>query len=295
MHTTPFVKAFFDHATNTVSYVVADQDTRHAAIIDSVMDYEQESGTLSYKSLDAIIEFVQDEGYIIDWILETHAHADHLSAAPYLQQQLGGTIAIGENIALVQRFFGKVFFSQETEKRSTEDFDHLFHDGEIFHIGQIEARVMFTPGHTPADATYIIGDVAFVGDTLFMPDYGSARCDFPGGSAETLYESVQKIYELPNETRLFMCHDYLPSNRKEYVWETTVAEQKTHNIHLNTNIDQEAFVSMRTKRDATLGMPTLIIPSLQVNIHGGKLPEPETNEIQYLKIPLNSVFSKKEI
>lgn len=294
MQHTPIIKAFFDKATSTVSYVVADPETRHAAIIDSVMDYEPASGTISFASADAIINYVQEEGYLIDWILETHAHADHLSAAPYLQEKLGGKIAIGEHIDTVQRFFGNVFSTDTAHEHHPQEFDHLFTDGETFPIGHLEARVMHTPGHTPADITYIIGDAAFVGDTLFMPDYGSARCDFPGGSAETLYQSVQKIYTLPDTTRLFMCHDYLPTHRKEYQWETTVVEEKTHNIHLNESVSQEKFVSMRTKRDATLGMPTLIIPSLQVNIHAGRLPEAEKNGITYFRIPLNSVFSPEE-
>ncbi len=294
MQNTPIIKAFFDTATNTISYVVADPETRHAAIIDSVMDYEPASGTISFVGAQQIVDYVTEEGYSVDWILETHAHADHLSAAPYLQEKLGGKIAIGEHITVVERFFGKIFNTGTLHERHTEDFDHLFVDGETFAIGHLEAHVMHTPGHTPADITYIIGDTAFVGDTLFMPDYGSARCDFPGGSAEALYQSVQKIYALPDETRLFMCHDYLPSNRKEYVWETTVGQEKAHNIHLGESISQENFVAMRTKRDATLGMPTLIIPSLQVNIRGGRLPKADSNGIRYLKTPLNSVFSQEE-
>lgn len=293
MQNSPLIKAFFDHATHTVSYVIADPITRHAAIIDSVMDYEPASGTISFVGAQKIIDYIQEEGLIIEWILETHAHADHLSAAPYLQEKLGGKIAIGEHIHCVQRFFGKIFNADTDYERHAKDFDYLFTDGERFHIGHLEVQVMHTPGHTPADITYIIGDVSFVGDTLCMPDYGSARCDFPGGSPETLYQSVQKIYTLPDETRLFMCHDYLPAHRKDFQWESTVAEEKAHNIHLQKSITEEKFVALCTKRDATLGMPALIIPSLQVNIHGGRLPEADKNGTMYFRIPLNSIFSKE--
>lgn len=293
MHSLPLVKSFFDSHTNTISHLVVDSETLHAAIIDSVMDYDPASGTLSFASADTLIQHVRNKGYTIDWILETHVHADHLSAAPYIKEKLGGKIAIGEHIRTVQDFFGKVFNVGTQYERTAKEFDHLFSDGESFTIGNLTARVLFTPGHTPADVTYIIGDAAFVGDTLFMPDYGSARCDFPGGNAEALYQSVQKIYALPDNTRLFLCHDYLPANRNEYLWETTVAEEKTKNIHLNTSINKESFVEMRTKRDVTLGMPALIIPSLQVNIHAGRLPQAQENGISYLKVPLNSVFSKK--
>ncbi len=288
----PIIKAFFDIHTNTVSYVVSDPETGRSAIIDSVMDYDPASGSITSISADKIVQYVKENDYTVDWILETHAHADHLSAAPYLQDTLGGKIAIGEHIQTVQDFFERIFPFQDTSTHSAKNFDHLFTDGEVFSIGTLEARVLHTPGHTPADITYIIGNAAFVGDTLFMPDYGSARCDFPGGNAETLYQSVQKIYALPEDTRLYMCHDYLPEKRQTYLWETTVAEEKMHNIHLNSSIPLHEFVAMREARDTELGMPTLIIPSLQANIQAGKLPAPEKNGIRYFKIPLNSIFSK---
>ena len=289
---TPLIKAFFYLDTNTVSYVVSDPETRHAAIIDSVMDYDPASGSITSTGADKIVQYVKENGYTVDWILETHAHADHLSAAPYLQDTLGGKIAIGEHIRTVQDFFAKIFHAKDALAYAIKTFDHLFTDGEVFSIGNLEAQVLHTPGHTPADVTYLIGEAAFVGDTLFMPDYGSARCDFPGGNAETLYQSVQKIYALPEATRLYMCHDYLPEKRQTYLWETTVAEEKMHNIHLNSSISLHEFVAMREARDKDLGMPTLIIPSLQVNIQAGKLPELEENGIRYFKIPLNSIFSK---
>jgi glyoxylase-like metal-dependent hydrolase (beta-lactamase superfamily II) len=288
----PIIKAFFDIHTNTVSYVVSDSETGHSAIIDSVMDYDPARGSITSTSADRIVQYVKENDYTVDWILETHAHADHLSAAPYLQDTLGGKIAIGEHIQTVQDFFKRIFSFQDTPTYTTKTFDHLFTDGEVFSIGTLEARVLHTPGHTPADVTYLVGNAAFVGDTLFMPDYGSARCDFPGGNAETLYQSVQKIYALPEDTRLYMCHDYLPEKRQTYLWETTVAEEKMHNIHLNSSIPLHEFVALREARDADLGMPTLIIPSLQVNIQAGKLPAPEKNGIRYFKIPLNSIFSK---
>lgn len=285
----PTVKAFFDKDTNTVSYVVSDPATKRCAVIDSVLDYDPASGRTSTASADALIAYVQSEGLIVDWMLETHAHADHLSAAPYIQEKLGGTLAIGENIKIVQDVFGKIFNAGTEFQRDGSQFDKLFNEGDTFKIGEIEARVLHTPGHTPACLTYVIGDAAFVGDTLFMPDYGSARCDFPGGDARMLYRSVRKIFALPPETRLFMCHDYLPAGRTDYVWETTVAEQRAKNIHLHDGITEDEFVAMRTSRDAKLGMPRLILPSVQVNMRAGHLPEPEENGTQYLKIPINKL------
>lgn len=284
---TPVVYSFFDQATNTVSHVAVDETTKQCAIIDTVLDYEPNAAKISFDSADKIIDFVQKHNLKTQWVMETHAHADHLSAAPYIQQKLGGTLAIGEHIKVVQEAFGKVFnFGTEFE-RDASQFDHLFKDGDTFKIGNIEAKAIHTPGHTPADMVYVIGDAAFVGDTLFMPDFGTARCDFPGGSAEEMYASIQKIYALPDETRIFLCHDYLPEGRSEYVWETTVAEQKQNNIHVATDKDQSDFVKMRTERDAKLGMPKLIIPAIQTNIRAGNLPESEDNGTQYLKVPIN--------
>ncbi len=289
----PEVQGFFDPHTNTISYVIADPQTNACAIVDSVMDYEPNSATISFDSAQTIIDYISTHGYTVEWILETHAHADHLSAAPYLQQKLGGKIAIGANITIVQEVFGKVFNEGTEFQRDGSQFDRLWHDGDTFSIGSIPATILSTPGHTPADITYIIGDSAFVGDTLFMPDYGTARCDFPGGSAETLYQSVQKLFSLPDHMRMFLCHDYLPEGRSEYVWETTIGEQKKQNIHIKEGTDPERFVQTRQTKDKTLGMPRLIIPSIQVNIHAGTLPTPENNGTTYLKIPVNSAFSKK--
>ncbi len=285
----PDIKAFFDTDTNTVSYVVSDPETRRCAVIDSVLDYDPASGRTSTASADALIAYVKERQLTVDWMLETHAHADHLSAAPYIQEKLGGTLAIGENIKVVQGVFGKIFNAGTEFQRDGSQFDRLFAEGDTFKVGRIEAHVLHTPGHTPACLTYVIGDGAFVGDTLFMPDYGSARCDFPGGDARTLYRSVRKIFELPPETRLFMCHDYLPEGRRDYVWETTVAEQRAGNIHLRDGISEDEFVAMRTARDATLGMPRLILPSVQVNMRAGHLPEPDDNGVSYLKIPVNAL------
>lgn len=284
---TPTVHSFFDQATYTISHIVVDEATKKAAVIDSVMDYEPNSARISFESAGRMIQFVKDNGFEVEWIIETHAHADHLSAAPYIQDKLGGKIAIGEHIKTVQEVFGKVFNFGTEFKRDASQFDYLFRDGEKFQLGSIEAHVMYTPGHTPADMTYVIGNAAFVGDTIFMPDFGTARCDFPGGSADTLYASIQKIFTLPDETRLFMCHDYLPAGRDEYVWETTVGAEKEGNIHVSTKQDKDAFIKMRTERDATLGMPRLIIQSVQVNVRGGKLPPAEDNGTSYLKVPVN--------
>ena len=283
----PVVKAFFDPDTFTVSYVVSDPATAKAAIIDSVLDYDAKSGRTRRTSADALIAYVREEGLDVDWILETHVHADHLSAAPYLKEKLGGRLAIGSNIRVVQDVFGKVFNAGSEFQRDGSQFDHLFEDGERFMIGSLEARALHTPGHTPACMTYVIGDAAFVGDTLFMPDFGTARCDFPGGDARTLYRSIQKIFALPGETRLFMCHDYKAPGRDVFAWETTVAEERERNIHVGGGIDEDSFVAMRERRDATLDMPNLILPSVQVNMRAGDLPPPEDNGVRYLKIPFD--------
>lgn len=285
----PEIKSFFDPDTFTVSYVVCDPVTKQAALIDSVLNYCPASGRTHTQSADAMIEFVRAEALTVEWILETHVHADHLSAAPYLKETLGGRIGIGNHISTVQDVFGDIFDAGPDFARDGSQFDHLFDDGERFSIGEVEAEAIWTPGHTPACMVYHIGDAAFVGDTLFMPDFGTARCDFPGGDAATLYRSVQKIYALPDETRLFMCHDYMAPGREEFAWETTVAEQKASNIHLKTGTTEAEFVQMRTQRDATLSMPTLILPSVQVNMRAGHLPEPAKNGRRYLKIPLNAV------
>jgi len=284
----PNVNAFFDEATFTITYVVADPTTGRAAVVDPVLDFDPASGRTSTTSADKVIEFVKGENLEIDWILETHVHADHLSGAPYIREQLGGKTAIGANVTAVQKTFKGVFNLKDLATDGSQ-FDHLFADDESFDIGAIAGRVIATPGHTPACITYVIGDAAFVGDTLFMPDLGSARTDFPGGDATQLYESVQKILSLPDETRLFMCHDYKAPGRDVYAWETSVAEQRASNIHINDTVSREAFVEMREGRDSQLGMPKLILPSLQVNLCAGRLPEPEDNDIRYLKIPLNAV------
>lgn len=289
MNPLPDIKAFFDPATHTVSYVVSDPRTRECAIIDSVLDYDPKAGRTSTRSADEIVGYVRREALVTRWILETHAHADHLSAAQYLKRTLGGTVGIGEHIKDVQRIFGKVFNVEAEFLPDGSQFDHLFHDGETFMIGDIRARAVHTPGHTPACVTYLIGDAAFVGDTLFMPDYGTARADFPGGDARTLYRSIQKILALPPETRLFMCHDYGAPGRAGFMWETTVREERRANIHVKLGTDENAFVLMRTSRDATLEMPALILPSVQVNIRAGHLPPPEGNGIRYLKIPIDAL------
>ncbi len=284
----PKVKAFFDEATFTVTYVVSDPATRRAAIIDSVLDYDAAAGRTSTRSADAVVAYAQDSDFSVDWILETHVHADHLSAAPYLQDKLGGKTAIGGGVTGVQDTFRGIFNLKDLEADGRQ-FDRLFADGETFLIGDIEARVMATPGHTPGCVCYVIGDSAFVGDTLFMPDYGTARADFPGGDAGQLYDSIQKILALPDDTRLFMCHDYKAPDRDDYAWETTVAEQREHNVHVNENVSRDEFVAMRERRDAELDMPKLILPSIQVNVRAGRLPEPEDNDVRYLKIPLDTL------
>ena len=285
----PQVAAFFDEPTNTISYVVKDPKGSTCAIIDSVLDFDYSSGHTSTKSADEIIDFIEKEGLKVEWILETHVHADHLSAAPYLQERLGGKIGIGENITIVQDTFGKVFNEGTEFQRDGSQFDELFVEGDSFHVGQFRGDVLHTPGHTPACMTYVIGDAAFVGDTLFMPDFGTARCDFPGGSADTMYESVQKILSLPDETRIFVGHDYKAPGRDEYAWETTVGEQKAKNVHVGGGASREEFVKMRTERDETLAMPKLIIPSLQVNMRAGNMPEPDDQGDVFLKVPVNKL------
>jgi glyoxylase-like metal-dependent hydrolase (beta-lactamase superfamily II) len=283
----PEVQAFFDEPTNTVSYVVKDPRSNACAIIDPVLDFDPASGRTSAVSAQAIAAFVEGRDLRADWILETHAHADHLSAAPSLSERLGGKIGIGFNITAVQHVFGKVFNAGSDFQRDGSQFDALFDDGAEIAIGGLRGCAIHTPGHTPACMTYIFGDAAFIGDTLFMPDYGTARCDFPGGDARQLYRSVQKIFALPPQTRLFHCHDYLPPGRAEYRWETTIAEQRAHNIQINDGVTEDQFVEMRKRRDATLGMPRLIIPSVQVNVRAGQLPPAEDNGVTYLKVPVN--------
>ena len=285
----PAITAFFDEATFTVSYVVADPATREAAIIDSVLDYEAAAGRTSTASADRIIAHVTSENLKVTWLIETHAHADHLSAAPYLQEKLGGKLAIGREIQRVQDVFGKLFNVGTEFARDGSQFDHLFADGETFMIGSIPAIALHVPGHTPADMAYVVGDAAFVGDTLFMPDYGTARADFPGGDARQLYRSIRRLLSLPRETRLFMCHDYKAPGRDTFAWETTVEEQRGGNVHVHDGVSEEEFVEMRTSRDSTLAVPNLILPSVQVNIRGGHFPQPESNGVSYIKIPINAI------
>lgn len=285
----PVVRAFFDKNTNTVSYVAHDTKTKKAAVIDSVLDYDPASGRTSYKSANTINEYIKLNELEIVWHLETHVHADHLSAAPYLQKTLGGKLAIGSDIQVVQNSFGTIFNAGSEFARDGSQFDHLFHDGETFSIGNLHATALHVPGHTPADMAYIIGDVAFVGDTLFMPDFGTARADFPGGDARQLYRSIRRLLSLPEQTRLFLCHDYKAPGRDIYQWETTIAAQRAENVHVKNGISEEEFVAMRTARDKTLSMPTLIMPSVQVNMRGGRLPEAEDNGVHYLKIPINKL------
>jgi glyoxylase-like metal-dependent hydrolase (beta-lactamase superfamily II) len=283
----PIVKTFFDEPTFTFSHVVSDPETKECAIIDSVLDFDYASGKTDRVSADQIITYIKEEGLQTKWILETHVHADHLSAAPYLKDQLGGTLAIGDHITVVQDVFGKAFNAGTEFERDGSQFDHLFKDDESFNIGSIAAKAIHTPGHTPACMSYLIGDALFVGDTLFMPDYGTARCDFPGGDATTLYQSIQKLFTLPDETRVFMCHDYKAPGRDEYQFETTIGEERQHNIHVSVEHDQADFIQMRESRDATLDMPRLILPSVQVNMRAGHLPPAEENGQRYLKIPVD--------
>ncbi len=283
----PVVTAFFDEPTNTVSYVVKDPGSTACAIVDSVLDYDPAAGHTATDSADAIIAFVQDAGLTVEWILETHVHADHLSAAPYLKEKLGGKLGIGFNITVVQATFGKIFNAGTEFARDGSQFDHLFRDGESFTIGGLAGEALHTPGHTPACMTYHIGDAAFVGDTMFMPDYGTARADFPGGDARVLYRSIRRVLSLPGETRLFLCHDYKAPGRTDYRWETTVTEERAKNIHVHDGVSEEEFVLMRTSRDATLKMPRLILPSVQVNMRAGEMPPAEDNGVVYLKVPVN--------
>ena len=285
----PDVTAFFDDPTNTVSYVVKDPSGHACAIIDSVLDFDHASGTTDTKSADAIIAHVKEHNLEVAWILESHVHADHLSAAPYLQEQLGGKIGIGHNITIIQDTFGKVFNEGTAFQRDGSQFDQLFKEGDSLHIGQLRTDILQTPGHTPACLTFVIGDAAFVGDSLFMPDFGTARCDFPGGSAQDLYNSIQKILALPDETRIFVGHDYKAPGREEFAWETTVGAQKAANVHIGGARSEGEFVEMREARDATLAMPRLIIPSLQVNMRAGKMPEPDEQGDIFLKVPINKL------
>jgi glyoxylase-like metal-dependent hydrolase (beta-lactamase superfamily II) len=284
----PIVQAFFDPATWTVSYVVYAAPGGACAVIDPVLDYDPKAGRTSTASADRLLAFVRAQQLRVEWILETHAHADHLSAAPYVRRQAGGRIAIGERIRAVQGVFKKVFNLEPEFRLDGSQFDHLFADGERFAIGGLAGEALHVPGHTPADMAYRIGDALFVGDTLFMPDVGSARCDFPGGDARTLYRSVRRLLALPGDTRLFMCHDYPPPGRDPQ-WQTTVAEQRARNVHLRDGVSEDEFVAMRTARDRTLEMPNLILPSIQVNIRAGEAPPPEANGVSYLKIPLNAL------
>lgn len=283
----PEVKAFFHEPTFTASYVVSDPMAKRAAIIDSVWDFDQPSGRTSFESADKIVAYVKEHGLTVDWILETHAHADHLSAAPYLQEKLGGELVIGREIVTVQGVFGKIFNAGTEFARDGSQFDRLVADGEQLMIGEIPLIALHVPGHTPADLAFVVGDAAFIGDTMFMPDYGSARADFPGGDAARLYRSVRRLMRLPDETRVFLCHDYKAPNRDHFVWETTMLAQRTANVHLHEGVTEEEFVAMRTKRDATLEMPRLILPSIQVNMRGGHMPPPEDNGLSYLKLPVN--------
>ena len=284
----PEVHAFFDEATNTISYIVKDPASSACAIVDSVMDFDYAAGRISYDHADRLIRQIEQMGLTVAWIIETHVHADHLSAAPYIQQKLGGKIGIGAKIMVVQDTFGKIFNEGTEFQRDGSQFDALFEDGDTYMVGNMQAFAMATPGHTPACMTHVMGDAAFVGDTLFMPDGGSARADFPGGDAGTLYDSIQKVLALPDATRLFMCHDYGPNGR-EIRWETTVAEEKAHNIHVGGGKTRDEFIKFRTERDAQLAMPRLIIPSLQVNMRAGQLPPADESGKRYLKVPVNGL------
>lgn len=285
----PNVQAFFDEVTNTISYVIADPQGSACAVIDSVLDFDYASGRTDSRSADAIVDYIQKQGLTLEWLLESHVHADHLSAAPYIQEKLGGKIGIGENITIVQDTFGRVFNEGTRFQRDGSQFDQLFREGDSIHIGQMRVDILHTPGHTPACLTYLTGDAAFVGDTLFMPDFGTARCDFPGGSSETLYNSIQKILSLPDDTRIFVGHDYKAPGRDVFAWETTVGEQKAFNVHVGEGKEADEFRAMRDARDATLAMPRLIIPSLQVNMRAGNMPEPDEHGDVFLKVPVNKL------
>ncbi|MGA1342169.1 MAG: MBL fold metallo-hydrolase [Hyphomonas sp.] len=285
----PRVTGFFDEATNTISYVVADPQTKVCAIVDSLLDFDQASGRTRTDSADRMIAFVREQALTCEWIIDTHVHADHLTAAPHIQQQLGGKTGIGAHISTVQKVFARIFNEGQSFHTDGSQFDHLFQDGETYKIGSLEARAIHTPGHTPACMSHLIGDALFVGDTIFMPDFGTARCDFPGGDAGALYDSIQKLFALPDETRVFLCHDYKAPGRDEYVWETTIGAQKQLNIHVKSGTSRDDFIKMRTARDATLAMPKLILPSVQINMRAGELPEPEDNGQRYMKIPINAL------
>jgi glyoxylase-like metal-dependent hydrolase (beta-lactamase superfamily II) len=285
----PVVRGFFDEDTFTVSHVVHDPSTKRTAIIDSVWNFDEASGRTSFASADEIIAYVEAEGLGVDWVLETHAHADHLSAGPYLQEKLGGKLVIGSGITTVQDVFGKIFNEGTEFARDGSQFDRLLGDGDEIVLGSVPIIALHVPGHTPADIAYLIGDALFAGDTMFMPDYGSARADFPGGCARELYRSVRRLMKLPDETRVFMCHDYKAPGRDQYAWETTIGAERSGNVHIHEGISEDDFVAMRTARDKTLDMPKLILPSLQVNIRGGRLPEPEDNGVRYIKIPIDSL------
>ncbi|MDT8363804.1 MAG: MBL fold metallo-hydrolase [Nitrosomonas sp.] len=282
----PSIQGFFDPVTATVSYVVFDQPSGHCAIIDPVLDYDPKSGRTSHHAVDKLIDFVRSNNLTVDWILETHAHADHLSSAHYLKTELGGKTAIGDKISMVQTVFKKMFNLEKSFSTEGAQFDHLFADGECFDVGNIRGRAIFVPGHTPADLAYQFEDAIFIGDTMFMPDTGTARADFPGGDARQLYRSIRKLLDYPPETRLFMCHDY-PAGGRPVKWESTVADERVHNVHVRDGISEEEFVAVRTARDATLGMPVLIFPSVQINVRAGQLPPAEDNGAVYLKIPVN--------
>ena len=286
---TPDVSGFFDLPTNTISYVVADPATKKCAVIDSLLDFDQASGRTKTDSANKLVEFVRQNNLTCEWIIDTHVHADHLTAAPYIREQLGGKTAIGDKIPIVQHVFGEVFNEGQSFHTDGSQFDHLFKPGESYRVGKIEARALSTPGHTPACMTHLIGDAMFVGDTLFMPDYGTARCDFPGGDAGTLFDSIQMLFDFPDSTRMFLCHDYKAPGRDEFTWETTIGDQRRFNIHVKDGTSRDAFIKMRNERDATLSMPKLILPSVQVNMRAGDMPPPEDNGIRYMKIPINAL------
>ena len=285
----PDITAFFDEATNTISYIVCDPNGSACAVIDSVLDFDFASGRTDTRSADKLINFIKENKLDVQWLLESHVHADHLSAAPYIQMEVGGKIGIGSHITDVQETFGKIFNEGTEFQRDGSQFDKLFVEGDTFHIGQLRGEVLHTPGHTPACMTYVIGDAAFVGDTLFMPDFGTARCDFPGGSSENLFSSIQKILSLPDATRIFVGHDYKAPDRDYYAWETTVGEQKKKNIHIKSGKSKEGFVKLRDERDAKLAMPKLIVPSLQINMRAGNMPEPDEQGDVFLKVPINKM------
>ena len=286
---TPTVQGFFDDTTNTISYVVWDPATEKAAVIDALLDFDQASGRTKTDSADRLIAFVREKGLEVEWVIDTHVHADHLTATPYVREQLGGQTGIGEHIATVQKVFGEIFNEGQAFHTDGSQFDHLFKDGETYRLGSIDAKAIHTPGHTPACMSHVIGDAVFVGDTIFMPDFGTARCDFPGGDAGTLYDSIQKLFALPDETRIFLCHDYKAPGRDDYVWETTIGEEKHSNKHVKQGTSREDFVKMRTERDATLSMPKLILPSVQINMRAGEMPPAEPNGKIYMKLPINAL------